>query len=153
MPAPSARSGLKEFVECPGVISTVTCWANPESASISSTMPVVKRFNRGATTLTTSDLRISCLMATELQRQEVKYFTLPRQVPCQKRGDSRPPPVPFSYCSHRQGAWDQRPYAQEGGQHHDGGSRPAARLPRSGACLKVCCLPQSQDERSRDRQQ
>jgi AcrR family transcriptional regulator len=37
-----------------------------------------------------------------------------------------PPPVPFSYCSHRQGAWDQRPYAQEGGQHHDGGSARAA---------------------------
>src|ERR1700730_6818591 len=90
MPAPSARSGLKEFVECPGVMSTVTCWANPGSASISGTMPVVKRFNRRATTLTTSDLRISCLMATELQRQEAKHSTLPRQVPCQKPGDSRP---------------------------------------------------------------
>src|SRR6202521_1835256 len=89
MPAPSARSGLKEFVECPGVMSTVTCWANAGSASISSTMPVVKRCNRGAPTLMTSDLRICCLMATELQRQEVEYFTPPSQVPCQKRGDSR----------------------------------------------------------------
>src|SRR5580700_9316914 len=83
MPAPSACSGLKELVECPGVMSTITCWAKTGVASISSTMPIFNRFNRLAQQRL-SGLQIVCFMATELRQEEVSYSTSTRQVLCQE---------------------------------------------------------------------
>src|SRR5271165_1861748 len=85
MPAPSACSGLKELVECPGVMSTVTCWAKTDAANTSSPMPVFNRFNRPAE-CAPNDLRIVSFMPRKLQRQEVRYFNPARQVFCQNGG-------------------------------------------------------------------
>src|SRR5580704_2754785 len=79
MLAPSACSGLKVLVECPGVMSTVTCCASSGNARASATV-VVKRFNTSVKNFVTGDSRICGLMATELQRQEARHFTSVRQI-------------------------------------------------------------------------
>src|ERR1700733_4716768 len=83
MPAPSACSGLKELVECPGVRSTVTCCAKTGRASISSARPVFNRFNTPAR-CTPGDLQMVGFMAKKLRQKEVPHCTSARQVPGQE---------------------------------------------------------------------